>query len=543
MLTAAAGLTVLALAVGLAVEGPPQRPAPPAPATPGPANHSLPFDLPSPAALRSSDKLVLAHYFPPLPLSLDNREPEQDYYTRQYLDPEGEDGKHRAYGGHVRDRPLGRPPVEDADWRLQDMRTEVRQAVAGGLDGFTVNVIQLAGGSVPRLWDNVVLLMQAAQDVDPGFRVVLMPDMSGGLVEEDPEAVATGMARLGRSPSALRLPDGRLVVAPFKAEAHSVKWWKAFLKQMEDEHDEQVALLPTFVADERRHAPAFAEISYGMSTWGARNPEHNDPDATGPGSPRARARQVKALGQAWMQPVSVQDARPNQAVYDEAENTTNLRSTWALARRTDAELVQIVTWNDYTEGTAIAPSVKHGWTFLDVSAYYATWFKTGKPPRVVRDAVYLTHRTQRVDADPVHPQSERMRLRGGSPARDTVEALTFLTEPATVVVHVGDQQHRCAVEAGVDTCTVPLSEGVVRAQVVRGDETVAAVTSPHRVTGRPYVEDLEYVGVSSLRHRPTATIGRRSARRRPGRGPSPERRTADVDNVTRSVGGRSLSAG
>jgi len=477
-------------------QGSSQTPSQQRPSLQDDAGLLLPFDL---AAAAPSDKLVFAHYFPPLPVSLDDREPDEDYYAREYLDPEGEDGKHRAYGGHVRDRPLGRPPVQDADWRLQDMRTEVRQAIAGGLDGFTVDILQLEGGAEPRLWENVELLMQAADDVDPGFRVVLMPDLSGSLVDDGPQALAEGMAQLGRSPSAHRLPDGRLVVAPFKAEAHPVDWWRSFLRAMEDEHDEPVALLPTFVADERRFAADFAEISYGMSTWGSRNPQHNDPDATGPQSPRARARRLQALGPVWMQPVSVQDARPNQAIFDEAENTTNLRASWALARRTDAELVQIATWNDYTEGTAIAPSVKHGWAFLDVSAYYATWFRTGEPPPVVRDAVYLTHRAQPVDAEPVFPQSELMRLRGGSPARDTVEALTFLSAPATVVVQVGDQEHRCPAQAGVDTCTVPLSEGVVRAHVLRGDEQVAAVTSPVRVTDEPYVQDLEYVGVSSLR--------------------------------------------
>jgi len=29
-----------------------------------------------------------------------------------------------------------------------------------------------------------------------------------------------------------------------------------------------------------------------------------------------------------MQPISLQDERPNQGVFDEAENTINLRNTW-----------------------------------------------------------------------------------------------------------------------------------------------------------------------------------------------------------------------
>lgn len=118
----------------------------------------------------------------------------------------------------------------------------------------------------------------------------------------------------------------------------------------------------------------------------------------------------------------------------------------------------------------------------------------------MRDAVYVTHRTQPVDAEPTFDQSELMERRpGGSPARDTVEALTFLTEPGTVEARVGDEIYRCEAEAGLDTCTVPLRTGRVRAHVVRDGETVATVTSPHEVTAEPYVQDLQYVGASSLR--------------------------------------------
>lgn len=502
---------VLVLVVLAAVE-PRARPTegrktvePSARSTDGRETEHLPFDLPSAQALRDTDKLVLAHYFPPLPVSLDNEEPDEDYYAQEYLDPEGEGGKHEDYGGYLRDRPLPRDPIDDEDWRRLDMRTEVRQAIAGGLDGFTVNIIQLEDGSDPRLWRNTVALMEAAHDVDPDFAVVLMPDMSGSLAEQDVEAVAAGMARLAAEPSAHRLPDGRLLVAPFKAEAHTVDWWQSFLDEMEDEHDLPVALLPTFVDDERDLVDDYAEISYGLSVWGARNPDANDPDRRDARSGRRRAERVHDLDVAWMQPVSVQDQRPGQGVYEEAENTRNLRATWRLARETGAKLVQIPTWNDYTEGTHIAPSVMHGWTFLDVSAYYLTWYKTGSAPKIVRDAVYVTHRTQPVDAEPELEQDELMRRRSGSDARDTVEALTFLTRPATVEIRVGDESHSCDVDAGVDTCVVPLSVGTVSAEVMRDGDTVTSVTSPYEVTDEPYVQDLQYVGVSSLREPPEQT--------------------------------------
>lgn len=66
----------------------------------------LPFELPSTATLRASSHKVFAHYFTPYPISLNNKAGADDYYTKNYLNPAGESGKHAAYGGLLRDRPF-----------------------------------------------------------------------------------------------------------------------------------------------------------------------------------------------------------------------------------------------------------------------------------------------------------------------------------------------------------------------------------------------------------------------------------------------------
>ncbi|MDP9435927.1 MAG: glycoside hydrolase family 71 protein, partial [Actinomycetota bacterium] len=461
----------------------------------------LPFDLPAAAgALRGSPRKAFAHYVPWFPASIDNEAP--DYYDRNFLVPDGEDGKHAAYGGYLRDRPTGRAVAADAEdrWRLRDLEQEVRQASAAGLDGFAVDILQL-GDTGGRQWTGINQLLEAAQNVDPGFSIMLMPDMSGpGMVEKDAATLAEHVAHLGASPAAHRLADGRLVVAPFTAERRSVAFWTQFLALMRERHDQPVAFLPLF-QDERDWRSAFARISYGMANWGNRNPAWNDPTETDADSALGRAAAVRALGKAWMQPVSVQDQRPREGIFDEAENTGNLRSTWQVARDSGAEYVQIPTWNDYAEGTHIAPSAQNGPAWLDLNAYYLTWWKTGTAPAIVRDSVYLTHRGQPHSARPKYAQTLLMERRGrtSSPARDTVEALTLLTAPAMVQVTVGGATHTCQVDGGVDTCTVPLAPGRVSAAVVRSGAPVAQVTSPRVVTASPYVQDLQYVAASSGR--------------------------------------------
>jgi hypothetical protein len=456
---------------------------------------ALPFDAPATAVLRASARRAFAHYLPSLPLSLDNAEGSSDYYARNYIDPRGEGGRHAAYGGFLRDRPLTRA-TRPGDWRLADAEDEVRQAVSAGLDGFAVDLLVAPGSANSRVLEAPKLLLRAAANVDPGFKIMLVPDMTGGLGALDVGPLAAYVAELAASPAAYRLSDGRLVLSPFKAENRSAQWWKTLLAELRTAHGLDIAFLPIFL-NEQPHVASFAPFSYGLSNWGSRNPAWNPTDVMHATSPRGRAAAVHAAGAAWMQPVSAQDVRPRAGTFQEAQNTTNLRATWKLAIDSDAELVQLTTWNDYAEGSELAPSAQQGWSYLDLSAYYLTWWKTGRAPKVVRDTVYLTHRTQSSSSKPSFPQTKLMTSAGGSPTRDTVEALTFLTAPGVVTVRVGSKTHTCSVGSGVDTCTVPLGTGTVTASVTRGGATTAAVTSPFTVTSTPVVQNLRYVATTS----------------------------------------------
>ncbi len=486
-------LAIPSLAVGLLVTaGVAKAPVASAASTP-----RLPFDMP---ALSTSSKLVFAHYLPSLVLSLDNKTPASDYYTVNYLAPRGEGGAHAAYGGFIRDRPVGRAVSASASWRLLDMETEVRQAMAAGIDGFALDLLTV--NTSAQVWTNMKLLLQAARNVSPTFKIMLQPDMSA-LASKDAATVAKATALLAAYPSAYNLNDGRLVVAPFYAENKSIAWWTSYKSIMASTYGQTVALFPV-VQNDQVYAKAFAPISIGIGNWGSRNPQWNPPNATYSTSPRGRVAAVHAMGKMWMQPVSVQDERPNQGVFEEPLNTQNMRDTWQIARDSSAEWVLLPTWNDYTEGTSIEPSAKHGWAFLDLMSYYITWFKTGRAPTIVRDAAYLTHRSQPWRAAQSFPQTRLMRLRGGSPARDTVESLNFLTGPATVSVTVGGVTTTCSEPAGVSSCLAPLRPGTVSVRVTRSGATVAAVTSPVVVSARPYVQDLQYIATSSLRSGSTA---------------------------------------
>ena len=446
----------------------------------------LPFQLPSTATLQASSHLVFAHYFTPYPLSVDNEPSTSDYYATQYLTPDGEKGIHSAYGGFLRDRPLPQPVSTSADWELDNYKTEIKRATAAGLDGFTVDVLSVA--SEDYNWQRLNLLVTAADQQDPKFKMLMMPDGSSSAVS-DPDALAAAMASLAKHPSVYHLPDGRLVVSPFDPERQGAAWWKSWIELMRTKYKIDVALVPCFL-DYRPNVAAFAPISYGLSDWGYRDPAKNQ-------QLNVNIADAHARGKIWMQAVSAQDERPYAGVYDEADNTENFRTTWNAAIK-GADWVQIPTWNDYSEGTQISPSPHTGYALLDLASYYLTRFKTGKWPAITHDVVYLSHRVQPAAAG--SSESRPMVLRdGSSPARDDVEVLSFLTGKAKVTADIGGQSQTYTAPAGVSSHLFALRPGINSVTVIRNGHLVVNLRSPFVVKASTGIQDLSYRVVSSGR--------------------------------------------
>jgi hypothetical protein len=442
---------------------------------------------------KQNPRKVFAHYMPSFPISIDNKDSDQDYYATQYLTVRGENGIHAAYGGYLRDRPLPRAVGDRTDWQLADLETEIGQAKSGGIDGFAVDVI------VPRASSDVVDRILGAAAAVGDFDILVTADVTGSLGAMSAAAFAAEIAPYLAAPGAFHLADGRAVLGAFAAERKPAAWWMDVLDILRTKIGTPVAFVPTFlnVADSLE---SFAPFSYGFSMWGGRSPNAVADSDVARGSSMNVIRRTRQLGKLWMQPVSFQDARPRSGVFEESENGITNRLSWQLADQQRADWVQLITWNDYAESTAMAPSVAHGWRILDMNAYDIMWFKTGTAPAVVRDALFVSSRDEPVNATPRYPETSLAHVVPSSmPPRDMVEVVAFATAPAQVSLRVGSQVHTCDVSAGRSVCTFPLSLGSFSATMTRAGVTVATAQSNADVTETPYTQDLQYRVVGGLR--------------------------------------------
>ena len=485
------------LGLSAEVSAPPPTPTtspttPPPPPGSGPSASCLPFDPPALSTLRASSKKVFAHYFSPYPISLDNADPASDYYQRHYLQPSGESGKFAYCGGFLKQRPLPQPRRTTGDYEIANFEQEVRRAISLGIDGFTYDILNYTGTH----WNRFQKLLTAAKNVDPAFRIVLMPDMTSTYTGDDASArtaFVDSIASVASHPSTYRLPDGRLLLAPFAADRRTPAWWNGTLSALAAK-GVRATLWPVFVSPwnaATKNLDAVADV-YGTSSWGTRT-------VTGAPGQVTNAQQAHALGLKWMTSVAPQDTRPKDLVFTEANNTQAMRALWDSARQGDADWVQLVTWNDYSESSEFSPSTGTQWAIFDLTAYYTTWFKTGVQPAIKRDAIYYSHRQSSTTAAPdLSKQREPYRVVNGAPPSNEIELLAFLTAPATLRISVGGTVENKDVPAGIQSFRVPIREGTPTFQILRNGASVASVTSAFPISNQITYQDLLYRSGGSL---------------------------------------------
>ena len=433
----------------------PPKPAPPPVAPPVTASTGgdacIPSTMPSTDALFNSSKKVFAHYFHPFPVSIDNAAPANDYYNNEYLSPTGESSKFAKQGGFLRQRPLGVPASSKPNWAQLNMEGEVRTAIARGITGFTFDSLSASDGTDSD--SPLHLMLAAAHAVDSRFKIVVMPDIA--VLGSDSDAVVEIIASVASSPAAYHLSDGRLVVSAFDAGLNSPSWWQSVINRLTSQGI-HIAFVPTFLGWPAT-GDAFAAFSYGFGDWGAATVAgadalFNDPEII-----------HKTYNKIFMMPVDPQQYRPKDFLFWESGNSAAYRAAWTNSIQGDADWIQLVTWNDFSESAAIAPITDAtlqrniGTGFYNLTGYYAGWFLTGQQPQITHDVLYYFYRRElTIAAGP--KQSQKDRIATGV-AENNIELLAFLTSPGVLKITIAGKTYTQNAAAGMVSFKIPSQAG------------------------------------------------------------------------------------
>jgi len=413
-------------------------------------------------------------------------------------------------GGRFRNFPL--LPFDPALTPEESADLEIRRAMRIGIDGFAVDA-WAGGDDARRSFD---ALIRVAEANDYPFEITICLDPACGA--HPVETVREVLDRWGDSPKLARR-DGKPLIFGYFSHAFAMGTLHAEIDERLPDVERQAAvdrlrtselgwhlIGQTFrKAEEQVGQPIFYHydliyffhpidrgmLEPGMMTRAAGAIARHVPALGSFGtygfgygdSFEDVARAVREAGAEWGGPGGMhqkENLLPRGSEVFMPRGTEWLRNAWQGMRRDEATLVQLITWNDYTENTNIAPGYNTRYTIYDLTGYFIEWWRNGEPPAVERDRIYLTYAKYPKDAEAWPFRIEARRDRA-------LDIVTILTEPATV--HLPGRDIRYEAPAGFHVEQFPIVPGPVIAELIRADAVTLRLESPEPITDRPFRED------------------------------------------------------
>jgi hypothetical protein len=437
------------------------------------ATDALPFVMPPSNVFFNSPRKVYAHYFWTFPLQIDNVAATVDYFNRNFLVPGGESNKYLAQGGYCRQRPGALGVSGSATWVLDNLAREISMAIACGITGFFVDILNLTDPL-----NHFKNLLTMAPTVDTRFDVIPMLDMSS-LSGVTPAQILTFMQSIANSSALGRLPDGRIILPAFNASIQTEVWWQSVISLLND-NGIYVAFIPVLLGAPN-DAGAYNAISYAVGAWGTATP----------GSAKAIQSCVasaKAVGLQYVLPILPQQYRPKDSKFWEAQNSQTLIASWMSAINSACSMVQNVTWSDFSESGQIQPytdatlNPSIGTGFYDLNKYFALWYATGVQPLISQDVLYFFYR--KAGSAIAHAnQPTPVVIQTGETEVSNVEMVAFLTQPAVLTISLGGAVTSFQGVTGMNVFTVPSRAGIPNFSLSRNGSKVFGFDCPVQIYG------------------------------------------------------------
>lgn len=409
-------------------------------------------------------------------------------------------------GGRFRNFPL--LPQEPGLTTEESADLEIRRALRIGIDGFAVDA--WAGGQGAK--DVLDTLFKVAEEKDYPFALTICLDNAG------PDDVRSLLEKHGQSPKLARR-DGKPLIFTYFSHGLAMGTLYAEIDERLPDVEREAALNrlrttelgwhligQTFrKAEETIGQPVYFTydlvyffhevpkelIKPGMQTRAAAAIARHVPMLASFGAygfgygdkVEDIARAVRAAGAEWGGLGGMhqkENLLPGGGEVFMPRGSEWLRGLWSDMRRDQATLLQLITWNDYTENTNLAPAYNTRYTIYDLTGYFIDWWRRGDPPPPDHDRVYLTYAKYPNDAK---AWPFRIALRSDR----ALEVLTILTAPATVRLPGRNLEYQAP--AGLHVEQFPLTPGPVVAEVVRAGKVAVRLESPEPITDRPFRED------------------------------------------------------
>jgi glucan endo-1,3-alpha-glucosidase len=425
--------------------------------------------------------------------------------------------------------------------KIEAYGREIQQAQSMGIDGFALN----AGGWLKQTYyiEYAAQMFEAALRLHTGFKLMFSADMCCGNGADDVEDMMRRFAGNPRYASVYFRFKGRAVLTTFAGDKLGQLVWRQIRVDLERGTNPSASIEPEVLEPAAGHpsnaalpiflVPAFfwggelptrEQIQQGFDDW-------NDlidgsfywgiagvPGSKGNLDPTKVADDYAAIlhqgGKLFMAPICFQFWGANANRYYEYNGAEGMRAMWMdVFRVSHPEWVEIISWNDFIEGTYISPmddpNKYAGANYLDASGiplnernyfhshsgaaellpFFIQWYKTGVEPKITRDAVYFFYRTQSVGTDAGRPSVAK---KFGAVA-DRIYITANLTAPADLQIRMGEHVQTLHLGAGSTDAQVSFVVGTrPEFALVRKRKTLATGVGTDWVESAPRYNNYYY---------------------------------------------------
>jgi hypothetical protein len=433
------------------------------------------------------------------------------------------------------------PDGSNVEADVASYEREIRQAQAIGVDGFALN----AGGwfKEPRYILRASEMFEAARRLNSGFKLMFSADMCCSNDAADLLDMMRRFANSSRYSAVYLQHNGRFVLTTFAGSNRGREFWRqlrfdlehgahpttqtaphalSFVRSVPSSAPLRIELVPAFfwggerpqASDIQAGLAGYKSIIDGAFYWGiAGVPGLGHPPDQLPSS-SAYATVLHAAGKLYMAPICFQFWAANAGRYYEYSGYSGMRALWMNAIQvTHPDWVEIITWNDFIEGTYVSPlddpARYPGANDLGASAaptatlryfhshrgatellaFFIRWYKTGHEPAIRRDDVFWAYRTQLVVAG--QQFSPAIKLYG--PVANAMYLTANLTAPAVLHVIIGGSAHSIRLAAGSTDVQLPLAAGTApRFDLTRGPTDLARGQGDDPISATAGLPDFYY---------------------------------------------------
>ena len=165
----------------------------------------------------------------------------------------------------------------------------------------------------------------------------------------------------------------------------------------------------------------------------------------------------------------------------------NFRKQLEFSIKTEAPLINIITWNDYPEGHHLAPEINHNDGFgLLLNYYKKLWLKESAPFQKDIVIVFYKKYNHNTQPRPFNIPVVEIEKRGiDIKVEDSVEVVTILKEKGSITLNNQTRE----VLPGLQSTRFAGLPGPVSVTLRRNDRVIETVNSPEWITSQPYRTD------------------------------------------------------